>query len=57
MGGIDSDGRHKEESESSRRQGMSQQEQEIGERLRQWRREHPHATFDEIDAEAARQYV
>ncbi len=35
---------------------MSEQEQEIGDRLRQWRREHPHATFDEIDAEVARQY-
>src|SRR5579859_17957 len=30
-------------------------EQEIRERLRQWRREHPQATFDEIDAEVARQ--
>lgn len=34
-----------------------QTEQEIREQLRQWRREHPRATFDEIDAEVARQYA
>lgn len=34
-----------------------QAEQEIREQLRQWRREHPQATFDEIDAEVARQYA
>ena len=33
------------------------QERAIRERLRQWRREHPRATFDEIDAEVARQYA
>ena len=32
-------------------------EQEIREQLRQWRRAHPQATFDEIDAEVARQYA
>lgn len=36
-------------------QGMG--EQEIREQLRQWRRAHPRATFDEIDAEVARQYA
>ena len=34
-----------------------QQEATIRERLRQWRREHPPATFDEIDAEVGRQYA
>lgn len=34
-----------------------QEEPEIREQLRQWRREHPQATFDEIDAEVARQYA
>jgi uncharacterized protein with PIN domain len=33
------------------------QEPEIRERLRQWRREHPQATFDEIDAEVSQQYA
>lgn len=33
------------------------EEQTIREQLRAWRREHPHATFDEIDAEVARQYA
>lgn len=32
-------------------------EPEIREQLRQWRRAHPQATFDEIDAEVARQYA
>ena len=34
-----------------------QEEQELREQVRQWRREHPQATFDEIDAEVARQYA
>ena len=42
-------------SESGRRRAM--EEQAIREQLRVWRREHPHATFDEIDAEVARQYA
>ena len=33
------------------------QDPEIREQLRQWRREHPHATFDEIDAEVERRYA
>jgi hypothetical protein len=33
------------------------EEQVIRDQLRAWRREHPHATFDEIDAEVARQYA
>jgi hypothetical protein len=32
-------------------------EETIREQLRQWRQAHPHATFDEIDAEVARQYA
>ena len=40
------------------RSGMEREtEQEIREQLRQWRRAHPQATFDEIDAEVARQYA
>lgn len=38
-------------------QGMGIGEQEIREQLRQWRQAHPQATFDEIDAEVARQYA
>lgn len=30
-------------------------DEEIRERLRQWRQAHPRATFDEIDAEVTRQ--
>lgn len=33
------------------------EEQAIREQLREWRRAHPRATFDEIDAEVARQYA
>ena len=33
------------------------QEPEIREQLREWRQAHPQATFDEIDAEVARQYA
>jgi len=34
-----------------------QDRQDIRERLWQWRRAHPQATFDEIDAEVGRQYA
>jgi len=52
---IDRDGRLKEESASEKGAGM--QDQEIREQLRQWRRDHPQATFDEIDAEVEHQYA
>ena len=32
-------------------------EQELQEQLRTWRRAHPQATFDEIDAEVVRRYA
>ena len=39
------------------RKGRGMQDQELREQLRQWRREHPQATFDEIDAEVVRRYA
>jgi len=56
VGGIDGSARL-EERRPGQDRGEQMAEQEIRERLWQWRRAHPQATFDEIDAEVARQYA